>query len=171
MFLELFWPKEIKELVAKYRAEDTLNEESVEYLNMVIRRNLILWIIIFFVFILLSLPFLAIALLLLSPLSTWFDVRNSFRRQMTSYAYGEKIEVLVTYAGSSLYGTQMIWCRTLDSNKKIRIVIATKPKISLQDFPKEGQKIFVYQDKEYRYKAMPDIDYLKRKYSLTTTTF
>ncbi len=33
MFLELFWPKEIKELVAKYRAEGTLNEESVEYLK------------------------------------------------------------------------------------------------------------------------------------------
>ena len=30
-FVELFWPKEMRELVNKYRAEGTLNEEAIRY--------------------------------------------------------------------------------------------------------------------------------------------
>ena len=33
MFLELFWPKEMKELVKKYRKEGNLNEEAVKNIN------------------------------------------------------------------------------------------------------------------------------------------
>ncbi len=65
-----------------------------------------------------------------------------------------------------MYGTQRIWSKTLDLNRNINIRICGRPKIPSEEFPKKEQKITVYQDKDFKYFAMPDLEILKKKYSL-----
>jgi len=102
MIAELFWPKEMKELVKKYREEGTLNEEAVGNINKRIRK------IIFKNLFLLSLltliistapsdyeeywPYAFAGMLVFSIFATCYEVKVFFGRYIIPINLGAKAE-------------------------------------------------------------------------------
>jgi len=168
---ELFWPKEMKELVKKYRAEGTCNEEAVRYVNKAIWKHISIFLIIAFMLLTTSEVMAAGILFLLTPLFVWFDIRNLFRKQMAAYVCGRRALATVKNVGISLYGTQKIKYKLEPNEKTVLsfIFIGSKPRLDKKDIPQKGAEFSIYYDPDNQYRAMPDIDYLKEKYSLTTT--
>lgn len=166
MILELFWPKELKELVKKYRDEGTLNEEAVKFLKCLTYKyyaiSLIIIAILFF-----TKQFIAsMVLLSLTPFFTWFDLKNLFYNQIEPYA-GKKITAKFMSIKIYYAGRQRINYESTNDGKKIICNIGTKPDLKQDDWPEPHQIITVYQSKTNTNRSMPDIGYLKQKYSLT----
>lgn len=94
MIAELFYPKELKEIIAELRAKDDLNEKALDHLNDY--PLLLLWAyILIYVFRLennhlsgdfLYLVFIAIVWIF----SVWITVRIHFFDKMAAYVLGEK---------------------------------------------------------------------------------
>jgi len=168
MIAELFWPKEMKELVKKYRAEGTCNEEAVRYVNKAIWKHISIFLIIAFMLLTTSEVMAAGILFLLTPLFVWFDIRNLFRKQMLPYIEGKKTDVEFARVIRYYAGKQKV---IFLSKNKERIICCLnhKPNLRKEDFPDTGQIVSIYQNNQAKHNAMPDIDYLKEKYSLTTT--
>lgn len=166
MFLELFWPKEIKKIIAEFKTNGNLNEEAVEHLRKLTKKHFIIGIILAMVLSFAANLLVGLAILCLLPFIVWFDTKSIFAREFSSYVKGVRTKVIVTFSGISLYGSQNIWCKTPDSEKKFRIRICSKPKFNPKCFPKKGDEIYIYHSNLSQNIAMPDIEELNRKYSL-----
>ncbi len=168
MILELFWPREVKELIAKYREEGTLNEEAVRLIKRTSRGYLILFAFISAIFIVTSEPVIGISILLLSPLFVRFDCNNLFKNQIATYCYGKTIKARVEKVGIGLYGTQRIVVSDLE-NKTDHVIKLSRSSISPnKELPSVGDIVEVNIDPNGQYGATLNISHLKQKHSLTT---
>lgn len=163
--VRLFWPKEIKELVKKYEAEGTLNQNAISYLT---HQTYVVYAVAFvFICILLYENYLFIPLVVaLGPFIVWFDLKLCFHRNLAAYTNGERRKVEVIKPTQSLYPMQWIYYNDKDAEGEI--AIGGRPMIVEEQLPRKGDEIFIYQDAYKKHLAMPDIDYIKQVYSLTT---
>jgi hypothetical protein len=166
-FFELFWSKEMKQLVEKYRKEGTLNEEAVRYFNNSVRGYLIIFIFISIFFLANSELIIGLTFLICCPLFVWFDLRNIFKNNMASYCFGKKIIATVTKVGGGLYGTRRIVVIGEDSKKHV-IKLTRGAKTPDKKLPIEGDKVEVFIDEKGKYGSTLNMDYLTTIYSLKT---
>lgn len=169
--MELFWPKEMKEAAKRLKAEGLLNEEAVQTMNLKTKSSFVIFCIVSAGFILTGsygVKLFGVAVFLLQPLFIKFDNMCTYRRQMRAYLIGgEKQEAICLASGQSLYGRQAIWYKLASSPEiKNAIIMDGKPKLHVDELPKKDEIFFVYHSADGK-RAMPDNEYLKKKYSLT----
>jgi hypothetical protein len=174
MFVELFYPKELRRLIEKYRKEGTLNDVAVRNINKVIYYYSIFYFISSLIFIAFSdhsensIKIIGITLLLLFPLLTKHDVHKLFYKQMAPYVLGKRIEARFVKAVHYIRGRG--WIATYESMEKQNIVCkvgVTIAHFKEEGWPKENQITHIYQSKFNKNKGMPDIKFFKKNYSLT----
>lgn len=166
-----FWPKEMKELVRKYKSKGTLNNKPIIHLNIITASVLLIYC----GFSLAALykfgnVYLFSVLLLLSLLLTWLQARMIFRRLLAPYSFGSKTKVKVkkVVVYDHKCNSKKIYCVRVDTHKNEEIIIGRiSEKIwKKEDLPQEGEAIDVYFDQDKKYGAMPDIDYMIENFSL-----
>lgn len=109
MITELFYPKEMKELIAKYRAEGTLNEEAVKHFN----RNSYTCIVVCIVAAILlysSNHLIGIAFIIATPLLAFYENKRLFEKNILAYSYGKKTKLHVEKMRFYYQGRQKIFC-------------------------------------------------------------
>lgn len=168
MLTELFWPKEMKELVAKYRTEGTLNKPAVHNMNDNIRKHLIIGFTLSLIMFFAASYEIGILIAIAVPIVVKMDIYSLFKRQIAVYSIGEKMTATVKSFGTGLYGTQLMNYEVHAEPKSFagRMWIGNAPRLKEEDYPARGDSMAVFFDKKGKYKAMPDIDYLKQCYCL-----
>lgn len=170
MLTEVFWPKEMKELVTKYRAEGTLKEEAVHNLNKNIKKHFAVGCVLALVMGMAASFWVGLIILIVTPFAVKFDIYCIFKNQIGVYSFGRKEMATVKSFGVSLHGTQLLRYEITSGSEKLsgRMWIGAVPRIKKEDYPQKGDVIPVFFDRNQRYKAMPDIGYLNHHYSLNT---
>jgi hypothetical protein len=173
MIAELFWPKEMRELVAKLRAEDKLNEQALKSYNGTVYISL-------FVFVLCSVllfdssNLLALILVIIFVIAFYWTIRHEFKKSWQPYTRGECLKAKVTMSGENrsfwVYPRIQKVYAVLVSNSKVGVVINAYIDAGYREgeLPDCGEVMGVWVDSATEY-AMPDIDYIKRKYCLDKT--
>jgi len=174
-FLRYFWPKDAREAARRFEEAGTLNQQAVNYLdNIILIHQLLVWLFISSALYLTGGRVeknIAIAFVVLMPIFMLWDTYWVYRRKMVAYVHGKKVSAISLGSSSSLYGSQLHrYMLAQDNSKKGVMRIGGKPRMREEDFFVSGQKLFIYRDDEGKY-AMPDVAYLKRTYSLTTSIF
>lgn len=164
--IEIFWPGEIRQLIANYRAQGILNEEGYNYITYL--NKVFVWILgglaIFYT--LNSEIMLAAIHLAAIPLALWLDTKRIFNKQMAPYVYGQPAKLKVKDAFQKWVNRQVFICENvLEPRQDVIVYLGSKPRLKSEDIFAVGQIIDVYQ---FKRQAMPDIDYIKAKFSLTT---
>jgi len=171
MIAELFWPKEMKELVKKYRAEGTCNEEAVRYVNKAIILGIIIALLFGGLFFRYGF-YIWVTILLIVVLATKVEACRLFRRQMGAYAYGREVDVIVRKVIARSHGSSRsvsITCELKEEARKIVIVGPIRGIVwNKKYFPVEGGGTSIYYDSTEKYPPLPNIKTLKQKCSLTT---
>jgi hypothetical protein len=169
--LHYCWPSKIRNLIEQLKNEGNLNEKAVACLRRRTQVRIMMFPVVAFVFYICGNAsaesvMLALLILALIPAFLWIDAWLIFQWNMGSYAYGERFEIEVTAAGNSMYGSQRVRFIHPTSGKAHTMLIGEAVRLKKLDFPKSGDRIFVYQDVAEKYKAMPDLPYMKRSFSL-----
>lgn len=165
MLISLFWPKEIRDLIKKYEEKGTLNPKAIVYLTRQTNVRLTIAFVIGGIVLYEQSVFFPL-FLFLAYLAIWLDLKLCFHRNIAAYTNSKKRSVKVVSAVQSLYPMQ--WIRYEDIDGCGKIVIGGKPMIPEEELPKRNDEIFIYQDIYKKHLAMPDVDYIKQAYSLTT---
>jgi len=108
--------------------------------------------------------------LLLSPFFVKIDLHLFYRRQMSAYTNGQRTLVESKGTKVGFGGSQRISFIVENSSLEGNIRIGSNPKIKMEDYPKKGEKFYVYFDSKNKI-AMPDSVYLKQLCSLTNKNF
>lgn len=180
MNLEALWPSSVKQCIDKYRAEGSLNHAVVERIRKHYMATFIVLGLSVGLFCWVNEIIPAVLMAALLPVGPWLEVRMLFNNYMIAYAKGMKRDVEVVWAGVGRYGVQKIIYKELDGEGgEACIKIPGTPFIELEgfpvikkiDLPQKGGVISIYQDKERKFQAMPDMLHLKKAYSLSTSVF
>jgi hypothetical protein len=168
-FAKIFWPKEVSELVEKYRNEGTLNEPII---NSVLNRGFFgrvaLLIIASMILIFISEVKIGVGILITSPLIIYLDIRQFFFVMMASYSYGNRVKVLVSEVNGSYYGTRRLVVVGVKNNKKYDVKLFRGPGSPDSKLPKKGDEIYINVSSNKKYGATLDLPYLRNRFSLTT---
>lgn len=171
MFVELFYPKELRRLVEKCRNDGTLNEVAVRNINRMIRIGTIMGLVVFVLFI--SKPLIAFLFLIISVFSTWIDfyLINTRERLYYPYYFGELIKVRVKTVTkyATFYGKIKLVCEDLKTSEMVIIGPLHGRSWEKEINLKKDDIINVWRNTKCKKYAMPDIDSLKLNYSLTTS--
>ena len=169
MLAELFYPKELKKIIADLRAENDLNEEAYSLLQYQIYLRLILMplLAILFFYHLKQHEASIVAIILL--LGIWYDMHRYYKSYIGSYILGQRKEALVIKQVPMTFLRKKILAEDITTGKNIVIG-------PLREFwknpkcPQSGTKIFYYQDNQEHFKPMPDIDFIKKRYCLSNSS-
>lgn len=173
MIVELFYPRELKEIIADLRAKDDLNEKPLDILNNYL--GLLLMVFIFFYILRPSFDHVSghflylILMVVLWVLSVWITIRVHFFDKMAAYILGHKRK-------GAVFKKLHHWVKGFEFYK-FEIVDIEAPevlktgKISIEHanlFPKENELIIYYYNlNKKKYKPMPDIKEIKAQYCLS----
>jgi hypothetical protein len=170
MFVELFYPKELRRLIEKYRKEGTLNEVALSNINKMIKKSAIIGLIIFILFI--SESLFAFIFFSISIFSTWIDFHLFTRKRIYyPYSFGQltKVRVKTVTKYAVFTGKIKLVCENLETSEKLIIgpLYGTfwEKNINL----KKDDLVNVWYSAKCKKYAMPDIFSLKLNYSLTTS--
>jgi hypothetical protein len=169
MILELFWPKEMRELVNKCHEEGTLNDEAVNAANFIVKCALGGAAIIVILFVNTNMIFgVAVSCVLLLGCK-WEMKPDYFRPMCIPYSQGSLLEanVLLTSSCGGIQNKIKVDCNVINSNEIITIGPVRANIWKKASLPQKGDTIMVWVDMESK-QAMPDIDYIKQKYSLNS---
>lgn len=101
------------------------------------------------------------------PVSIKHDFGTIYKQNMLAYLDGKMIDVNVIISGA--VGWHAVKCEAINSNTEMQIILGFSPRYRYGEIPKAGSTIRVYQSQSKPKLAMPDVDYLKAAFSLTTT--
>lgn len=170
MLAELFWPKEMKELVAKYRSQGTLNEEAVRHNN---KQFLTVWVIgilltSLLVFTELSAIYYAPIIAAIGGVAV-YDSRYSIKKYIIPYTFGEKNKArLVFIRRETISGLSSIFrfllCYHLNGKNKTVKNITKEQKEYLESQGSEFKVVINPKDEKYHMVYFPEWE---RKYNLT----
>jgi len=198
MFVELFYPKELRRLVEKYRREGTLNEIIVKKLRKHIYVGVTVCSIAFWIFLNELNFFWLVSLFFIALLLIKWETHKTFYRNIVPYVNGKRIKAKVLESGiwghtpGYLYAvyelnSAKIYCKNagitrsyrnaLDELSKKESVLnkdkvgsISKMRSFIEIAPnKKGETCFIYQSNLDKSKGMPDIEFFKENYSLTTS--
>lgn len=101
-----------------------------------------------------------------------------FKQRVAAYTFGEKRQVKVLRANKGAYNNGFHYAE-LDGASRGYVCVWGKEwalrhadsAFKLSELPQKGDIVFIYQDKDHKYWPMPDVERIKRIYSLTTKTF
>lgn len=181
MIGKIFWPKEVKVLIAQYRSEHKLNNKAISILEQYSALNF--WAVLAFALVLFlcSEELYSLMIALSAPLCSWWSVRIVFHYWMAAYTLGEKRDVRIIKSGVNIYGVGRTKYSEIDGSGEGLMRMPAQQALnkllsSEQSHSKflswgevigmNGSIIKVYQDPQKKHLAMPDIDKLKRMYSL-----
>ncbi|MGH1378507.1 MAG: hypothetical protein ACRBB3_06765 [Alphaproteobacteria bacterium] len=172
MIAELFYPKELKEIIADLRAKDNLNEEALKGIRRQPLVFAVLWLfIVCLVYFATPLDFIgtlkfSIGLAVLGVLLVWGSVCSVFSR-MKAYLTGEK------YQGYVLG----IYSLPPSSSVKVKIQNKNSNQIAFigpfvqwhrtKECPQIGEKIYYYSIGKRMRHNMPNRIEIKEKYCLS----
>ncbi len=174
----LFWPKEMKELVAKYEKEGTLNIQAVININRFIKKLFIIsFLLSVFWFLVEQYYLLGIGQMLLLISFIYIGILETFRYNMAAYIHGTVKNATVESSASSFFGRHTVTVyldKKSESSSSKRLMmsgnISSNRKIKTYE-PKTTIRIFDLVDKSnnlFKYKSMPAEPKLIQAYSLTT---
>jgi len=112
MIAELFWPKEMKELVKKYRDEGTLNEEAVRGFNKGIHQSgAIIGLLFFFLLLGFGVSFFysSILLILIMITSGFLQATDMSRKYVIPYTIGNKERAKLRFFKKDPFGKDAIY--------------------------------------------------------------
>lgn len=166
MIAAYFYPKELKEAISNLVRQHDLNLEALKELNYQINIRVIAMplLAILFLFVLDGYVAWVVACILIVGL--WIDVHNYYKGFIGAYLFGERREAVVVKQVSMTYFRKKIIAQDANSQKIVKIG-------PLREFwknplcPKLDETVFYYQDEAKRYKAMPDLEFVKQKYALS----
>lgn len=165
--IEIFWPGEIRQLIAKYRADGTLNEKCVAHLNALSKKLAICLFIFALIWVLIGSPIMGVVFICLIPIAIRIDFQSLFNKQMAAYVYGKPATVKVIQSQTRWANRQLIVCQDLSNpEQKIIINMGFAPRLEKTDLPNSGQDIQIFLLSQKKAIGMPNISYLKEVYSL-----
>jgi hypothetical protein len=171
MIAELFYPKELKEIIADLRAKGDLNEEAVKAIRYTPYVFGALWLVVF-VIIFISDPglkltvFLGAGGLLLAAFFAWLTNQTTFTR-MKSYLYGtrEKGKVLGIYSAYPASAIK-IKIQNITTSDVVYTGVFTQW-YHTKECPKCGEEIYYYSIGKRIRHNMPDRTEVKILYCLS----
>jgi hypothetical protein len=169
MLMELFWPKDLKKLVKKYKDEGTLNEVAMRNIEKTTYNHLAIIVIVALIFIFNAEYKIGVPLLIFSPLLAKFDLHRIFYNRFAPYVLGKRVEAMFVKIGSEGLGGGWRAIYKLPSKKRIVCNAGPRFGFEIQSWPKKNQMTHVYQSDIHKHKGMPDILFFKQNYSLTTS--
>ena len=181
MFVELFYPKELRRLIEKYRKEGTLNETIVKKLRKNIYVGVTVCSILFWILSYKLSFYWLVILFFLTLFLIKQEIHGIFYRNIAPYVNGNKVKAKVIKsgiggkAGNFLYVLYEL--TTYDSKIMVNCQAVVTPSYTLKrnkltkedSIPQKGQTYFIYQSNLDKSKGMPDIKFFKENYSLTTS--
>lgn len=127
-FWQIFWPKKMRELVAKYEAKGTLNEDAIHHVS---KRQYISLAVFVFVALIDPSPYLALSIVL-ALLTNFVLIRLAFFREIMPYTLGEKIHAKLNHLYfEKIYHNGWKLSYTYEANKKIFPGLSEKEKKEL----------------------------------------
>ncbi len=126
MITELFYPKELKEIIADLRAKGDLNGIFIGHLDNQIIKFLYVYIFGILLFLYTSKPDIALAIAILMPAGMKFDIYRIYVTQIMPYIRGEKKSLLFADSVYYRYGVKLHF---IDQNEqKYRTPLITQSK-------------------------------------------
>lgn len=107
-----------------------------------------------------------LVILFMLPFLVKYDLKKQFFRHSFPYQNENKKEALFDKIKIKYAGKQILFYSSLCKRYSYICHIDTKPNLMKKDIPIKGSKVSLYVSKSNG--AMPDIEYLKNKYSFTT---
>ncbi len=175
MIAELFYPKELKEIIADLRAKVDLNEGALANLNMnvyvCIFFNLLFIGISFYLFDWNLAALIATASVLINILFIYWVVKRVFFQKMAAYVYGQKVMATVikscaTGVGPRSSGSMLVYSEEL----KKEVVVGPLAKTDLRiKYPKKGDTVLVYYSNLEKFNSVIGIKYFEENYCLSNS--
>ncbi len=168
MITELFYPKELKTVIADLRAKDDLNEGAMKELNYQIRARLALFFVLASIFLLAGGGLISWIVLCVIFVAFCWDIYIYYESFLSPYLNGfhQKVEILEIIFRYPLR-VQFI-CKSSTDQSSFTIGPLQRFEKPLE-YPKIGSTIYVYWDEGRNKKAMPDIRFFKNKFCLSKT--
>lgn len=162
-----FWPKKMKELVDEFEREGTINRQALIYVGNLAEKHAWILATFAFVFAVFAQWYLALLFIVLIPVEMKVSLSRCFSQKMLPYSVGVKREVRFVKADLNHLGKQGILYEELDgSSRGVISIEGWRPRVKKEDFPMDGGKMYIYQDAERKYQAMPECSYLQDVFSL-----
>ncbi len=163
-----FWPKEMKELIKKYEAEAILNENWFDVHASIMKVSTIC----------IGLALLAWAtsgdniiliVILLFLLGLWNNNKLIYFNMIAPYSLGSQKKCIPTK--NKFFGTNIrsVYFQEAENKKQLKGKYYGNT-WKKEDFPKIGEPINLYVTEIDKYGVMPDIEYMKKAYSLIKNT-
>ncbi len=141
MIATLFYPKELKEIIADLRSKDDLNEEFEAYFETIVIRRIALLVLFISIIGMYYEIYAAIIISILLPLLLKFDINHNIQDRILPYILGKRLEVEVSKIYTSGNGS---YIEGIDQNgRKYRTKILP-PSIVKRDNLFSGKKISAF---------------------------
>lgn len=172
---ELFYPKELKEIVADLRAKDDLNELALKSLKFDLYTFYMLWLIgVFIAFYNLEFELAAqlsvSGILLLVLFSRWI-IRNRFYTCMAAYLFGEEMDAVVMqlYRRSGTHLTRdvndvKVYVHRLNTALRIGTL---QRMTNLDIYPKKDEKLTIFVSRQKKYKPVLGTEFYRKHHCLS----
>ena len=164
MIIELLYPKEMKDAVKKLRVENDLNEEALKNFHYQIIIRIAVCLIIAAILIGIENSYISWTISILLIFLMPFDIKRHYKMFMASYLFGKKDKGTVIKKISIRHSSKKLKIKTTDQNE-----ITIGP---LREFwknpecPDVDDEIQYYQDTSKKFKPMPDLYFINKKYCL-----
>ncbi len=160
MITELFYPKELKDIIRKLEAEDNLRREPLEKLD-----KLLLYFAIFSLFLVISAYsqdgfFWGSLMLLLCCVVIWLVVNQTIK-VFKAYIYGSIHRGIITKINYHYYQSISIQCSGLSDEAKVWLLRIAKVPTTADEI-KVGNEISYFYAREYNTHKVPNLTNINR---------
>jgi hypothetical protein len=172
MIAEIFYPKELKDIIADLRAKDDLNEEALHFYNFYGFKIAAIFLVISCFLILVDERLVGISVLILIPVFCMIDLRSFYFKSFAAYLYGTKKSGVLKKNKLTFHGRacgRVFFCQesnNLNSDLVIIGLIYTPRKdvYYASRYPAIGDTVYYYHSNKG---AMPCFHNIMRKYCLS----
>lgn len=161
---ELFYPRELKEMIAELRAQDDLNEAAIGTINKMICGITLVFLSFVILFYLSNVLFMSFLFLILLVVGLLHETKTLYIQKIRPYQVSVSVEAEVFQVWSRwpLTFEYRVFIKELNLEAKM----SNFSRVEKLDRFSDGQKLKVFYDPEHPHFSMPDLNIYKVKYAL-----